>query len=134
MTLHFEDGRAAQAMRLRAIRRHKNLRLASFDGIEDAGSAERLVGASLDVPRSAIELAANEYFDDDLVGCTLLQDERSVGVVARVLHYPAQDVLELEGGALVPLVQAFVRAVDPQARIVRVELPAGLIEGEPESG
>ena len=134
VTLRFEDARAPRSLRISATRRHKSLQLASFDGAENASDAEPLVGASVEVSRSAIELAENEYFDDDLIGCTVLQEGRPIGTVARILHYPAQDVLQLEGGALVPLVRAFVRDVDPAARIVRVELPPGLVEGEPETG
>ena len=95
---------------------------------------EPLVGALLIVPRADIPLGEREYFDEDLIGCRLLQGERVVGTVRAVRHYPAQDMLELEGGALVPLVAEFVRDVDLAARVLRVELPAGLVEGEPESG
>ena len=81
--------------------------------------------------REHAPLGDGEYFDEDLIGCRLIEGERILGNVAAVRHYPAQDVLELEGGKLVPLVAAFVRSIDVQARVVRVELPPGLIEGEP---
>lgn len=114
------------------LRRHKNLAIVAFEGIEDAGAAERLVGATIVRPREEIVLADGEYFDDDLVGCTLMQDDRPVGIVRSVLHYPAQDILQLESGALVPMVRALIREIAPAKKIIRVELPAGLVEGEPE--
>jgi len=96
-----------------------------------ADDAERIIGGDLFADRDQAPLAENEYFDADLIGCRLIQGERSLGSIRAVHHYPAQDVLELENGALVPLVRAFVREIDLGAREVRVELPPGLVEGEP---
>lgn len=101
------------------------------EGIETTSDAEALIGARLVAPRESIALAANEYFDDDLVGCRVLDGEREVGVVRSVQHYPAQDMLDL-GFAMIPLVRAFVRQVDVAAKVVRVELPPGLVDGEAE--
>lgn len=132
VTLSLPDGVAHREARIVKLRVHKNGFIATLEGIESANDAQALVGASLMVPRETISLGEGEYFDDDLIGCRLVEGERTLGVVRGVLHYPAQDVLELEGGALVPLVAAFVRAVDVGARIVYVELPPGLVGGEPE--
>jgi len=89
-----------------------------------------LRGAEVWTARDNAALAENEYLDDDLIGCALVEGDRSIGIVRAVRHYPAQDVLELDGGALVPLVRAFVREIDVGARVIRVELPPGLVEGE----
>jgi len=132
--LQFNDARPQQSMRIARVRRHKAqviAALAEIGGVEDA---QRAVGATVAIERDDVRLAPNEYFDEDLVGCELVQDGRRVGVVAAVRHYPAQDVLELEGGALVPMVGAFIRGIDVGARVVDVELPPGLVEGEPEKG
>ena len=55
-----------------------------------------------------------------------MDGERDVGVVARVLPLPANEVLEVrrEGSRdlLVPLVRDAVRAVDVEARVVDVDL------------
>ncbi len=49
----------------------------------------------------------------------------------RVAHYPAQDVLLVDvgaRGAMVPLVSAFVRAIDVAAKRIVVDLPDGLLD------
>lgn len=130
--LRFPKGVAREA-RITSLRAHKNGLVATLEGISSANDAEPLVGASLMVMRATVPLAQGEYFDDDLIGCRIVEGERTLGVVRSVLHYPAQDVLELEEGALVPLVGEFIRDIDLGARTVRVELPPGLVEGEPET-
>jgi 16S rRNA processing protein RimM len=130
-TLRFLDGRQALFADLDRIRPHKRTFVAKIGGIDTADGAQALIDATIWARRDAVALSDDEYFDEDLIGCRLVEGERTLGVVVAIHHYPAQDVLELEGGRLVPMVSAFVREIDLNARIVRVELPEGLVEGEP---
>lgn len=130
VTLRFEDGRAECEIKITQARKQKRLVIVRFAAIATADDAEKLVGAELWTTRDKAALAENEYLDDDLIGCALLEGERPIGFVRSVRHYPAQDMLELDGGALVPLVGAFIREIDLGARVIRVHLPPGLVEGD----
>ena len=133
------DG-TVRELRVRALRRHQGRPLVSFDGVDDANAAQVLVGATLAIDRGDVELDEGEYFDDDLVGCALVDADGAVlGEVTAVEHYPAQDVVivALSDGqgagarrAMVPLVRAFVRRVDVRARRITVELPVGLLDSQ----
>jgi len=124
------DG-TSQALHIRSLRRHQGRPLVAFDRIEDANAAAALVGATLAIDRAAIELAPDEYFDEDLVGCSLVDIAGAVlGEVVAVEHYPAQDVLLVGSGrAMVPLVRAFIKSIDVRSKRISVELPAGLLAG-----
>ena len=119
---------------MRALRRHQGRPLVAFEGVGDADAAQLLVGASLAIDRDDVELDAGEYFDDDLVGCAMVDGAGAVlAEVVAVEHYPAQDVLVVTTAgdgrrAIVPLVRAFVKAVDVRARRIVVELPPGLLD------
>lgn len=115
---------------MRSLRLHKGRPLVAFDGIGDAAAAEPLVGATLALDRADVALAADEFFDDDLIGCALVDARGAVlGEVRAVEHYPAQDVLLVGAArAMVPLVREFVRAVDVRAKRIAVELPPGLLD------
>jgi len=71
-------------------------------------------GTTLAVPREALPpLADDEYYSFQLVGLVVEEEGgRVLGRVREVLDYPANDVLELDTGALLPLVEACVRQVD----------------------
>jgi len=71
-------------------------------------------GATLSVPREALPaLEADEYYAFQLIGLTVEEEGgRLLGQVREVLDYPANDVLELDSGTLLPLVEACVRQVD----------------------
>jgi 16S rRNA processing protein RimM len=78
-------------------------------------------GATLAVPRSTLPpLGEDEYYAFQLVGLAVEEEGgRLLGRVADVLDYPANDVLELDSGMSLPLVEACVRQVDVEGgRIV----------------
>jgi 16S rRNA processing protein RimM len=75
-------------------------------------------GAELTVRRDALPaLPDDSYYVADLIGMEVLDEHgRSAGVVRDVLPGPANDVLELDGGRLLPLVEDCVREVDLAGR------------------
>jgi 16S rRNA processing protein RimM len=78
-------------------------------------------GADLAVPRESLPpLGEDEYYSFQLVGLAVEEEGgRVLGHVRDVLDYPANDVLELDTGLSLPLVEACVRKVDLESgRIV----------------
>jgi 16S rRNA processing protein RimM len=88
------------------------------------------VGAQLTIAREDAPLNDGEYFDEDLVGCRLLdEDGIERGVVVDVLHYPNQDLLVVGAArALLPLIAAFIAGIDVARKEIRVTVPAGLLD------
>ncbi len=87
-------------------------------------------GTELAVERATLPgLEEDEFYVFQLVGLVVEDEEgRVIGRVRDVLEYPANDVLELDSGASLPLVEACVRQVDvPGGRIV---VAAGFAEPE----
>lgn len=71
-------------------------------------------GAALEVPREALPpTEEGEYYTFQLVGLEVVEEGgRSLGRVADVVPGIANDSLELDGGQLLPLVEACVRDID----------------------
>ncbi len=80
-------------------------------------------GAVLEIDRDALPPPGpGEYYVFQLVGLDVERiDGARLGRVARVEPGVANDVLELDGGLLLPLVEACVRQVDLDARRIVVE-------------
>lgn len=135
MRVLHEDGRA-ETVTVRSLRPHAGRWLVAFEGIMGADAAQPYVGASVVVRKDELPpLAEGEYYDHQLVGCMLVDTgpegsgaERSLGVIARIEHWPASDVLVLESGAMVPLVRAYQPRIDLAERRVVMALPPGLID------
>jgi 16S rRNA processing protein RimM len=78
-------------------------------------------GAELTVPRAELpELPDDEYYVFELVGLEVVDEAGAVlGQVQDVQPYPANDILALDTGLMLPLVEDCVRQVDvPGGRIV----------------
>ena len=89
-------------------------------------------GAELAVSRDSLpELPAEEgeFYAFELVGLSVEQEDgRLLGRGREVLQYPANDVLELDSGASLPLVEACVRQVDVTGG--RIVVAAGFADPE----
>jgi 16S rRNA processing protein RimM len=108
-----------------------------FEGVTDRTQAETLVKAILWIEQDSAEASPEEdaWYDHQLVGRAVHRDGQKVGTVARVDHFPAQDLLIVTtatGDVMVPFVKALVPAVDIDAGIVTVTPPAGLFEELPD--
>lgn len=79
-------------------------------------------GSWLEVPRDRLPpTGADEYYVFELVGLEVVEENGArLGIVAEVLPGVANDVLELDGGLLLPLVEDCIVSVDLEARRVVV--------------
>ena len=99
-------------------------------GVETREAAETLRGLELLVPRSvAPPLEEDEWWAEDLEGCRVVDGERELGRVERLVALPSCEVLEVSvaGAAeaepfLVPMVRDAVRRVDVQAKVIDVDV------------
>lgn len=116
-------GREAEIVRRAGTPERPILRLAGVDGRE---AVERLRGEDLLVARTAAPpLADDEWYAEDLAGLRVVDGEREVGTVARLVGLPSCEALEVvrEGPpVLVPLLRDCVRSVDVPGGVVDVDL------------
>ena len=91
-------------------------------GVASRAGAEELRGAELLVARKDLPpLAPGEFWAADLAGCRVVDGERVVGVVRRMVALPSCEALEV-GDLLVPLVRDAIRSIDLRARVIDVDL------------
>jgi 16S rRNA processing protein RimM len=113
-----------------------------LEGIADRDAAESLIKAILWVDDDKDQRPAEEdaWYDYQLIGLSVRRGGVAVGTIARVDHFPAQDLLIVDtaaGEVLVPFVKAIVTGVDIDAGTMDIDPPIGLFEDpvddEPES-
>jgi 16S rRNA processing protein RimM len=98
-----------------------------LEGHEDRAAAEALRGKDMLVARTeAPDLGPDEWWAEDLVGCSVHDGSHAVGTVRRLVELPSCEMLEVErpggGELLVPLVTDAVREVDLERRAIDVDL------------
>ena len=116
-----------------ASRPHGGRVLIAFEGVGDRDAAGRLRGLGLAVERAAVAPPPDgAWYHFQLLGCRCR--DRTAGDLGEVV-----DLVEDGGGLLlvvddgrrrvpVPFAGEFLRRVDPEAGVIEVELPPGLLE------
>jgi 16S rRNA processing protein RimM len=102
--------------------------LVALRGLADRDEADKLRGQEVKAHRDELPpLGAGEIYAIDLIGYTVV-DEQGVarGVVEDLEEAGPQDLLKLEGGALVPL--SLVKEVVTETRRIVIEAPEGLFD------
>ena len=110
------------------------LKLAGYDSPEAAAA---LAGCELAVPEAeAVKLEEGEFYDWQLEGCRVeTVVGHPLGTVREVLHTGGEAPVlvirdEHRREHLVPLAESICVEIDIAARLIRVDAPEGLLEGE----
>jgi 16S rRNA processing protein RimM len=121
-----------KTLTLAELRWYNGQPVAFFEGVTDRTGSESLVKAILWIDQAADEPdEPDAWYDFQLVGLRAVRDGVEVGTIARVEHFPAQDLLVIRTAdreVLVPFVAAMVPAVDVTAGTVTLTPPPGLFE------
>lgn len=131
--LYFDGGR--QMLRVESARPHKNIIILKLEGIDDMNTAQQMRGRVLYLNRDDLELEADTYFIQDLIGCTVADyHDPSVvyGVIRDVTQTGANDVYHIETGEkkilLAPVIPDVVKNVDIDQGFILITPLEGLFD------
>lgn len=105
----------------------------TFEGIASRDQATEISGKSLYKPLSELPVLPDEqYYLHELEGMEVVDGVHGLlGKVERVMYYahnPLIQVFRHDHEILIPLQEAFIEKVDKKARVIKVTVPADLLE------
>jgi 16S rRNA processing protein RimM len=125
-------------LRIEDVRWHRDRPLVLFEGVESVEAAEALRGQGLWIAASSRPaLEPGLFYETDLVGCQvetaagLGAPGTTLGLVQRVEGVSGAAILVIDtpqGEVLVPLAHGICRVIDPAAKRIVIDPPAGLLE------
>jgi 16S rRNA processing protein RimM len=108
---------------------HNGALVFKFRGIDTISDAELLTGCEVRVPMAErTQLDPGEYFQSELIGCEVF-DRQSGERIGRVTEWEdggGSGILVVEGHLMIPFARAICVEINPAAKRIAVELPAGL--------
>jgi 16S rRNA processing protein RimM len=116
-------------IRVLSARPHKSMVLMMLEGVGTVEAAQALRGTVIYIDRSGVALPEGRYFIADLIGLSVLNGEERIGTLYDVLTAPAHDVYIVQGGdgdRMIPAVPEFVKEIDIEGGVIRVELIEGM--------
>jgi len=119
----------------KSVRYQKDKPVIKVEGVEDRNAAEALRGMEVFIDEADLdELPEGEHYVRNLIGCTVrdIASGNDVGMLTDVIQNTAQSVLEVETAdgkeVLIPAVDAFMRNIDEEGRLIEVELIPGFLD------
>jgi 16S rRNA processing protein RimM len=108
--------------------------LIKFKESNDRNFAESIVKNEVQIPQEeCIDLPEDTFFIDDLIGCEVYGKENQlIGKIVNVNESPANDIYIIQNTDgkefLVPAVSEFVKEVNTETKVVRIEEIPGLLD------
>ena len=104
-----------------------------FEGVNSPEAAEGLKGSAIYIPKNMRPgLAKGEFYDDEITGFAVEDTKLGpVGTVREVLVTGAGNhlvVLHNGKDALIPMNGPFIKSVNKSKKVIRVDLPDGLLD------
>ena len=115
------------------VRYQNKVVILKLEGINDRNQAEAQRNKKVYIEETDLqELPEDTYYVRDLIGMEVVAESGKLGTISDVIQNSAQDLYEVkteEGKKVyIPVVKQFVLDVDMDSRIVKVELPEGLLD------
>jgi 16S rRNA processing protein RimM len=119
--------------KITSVRFHQGRPILALDGIATMNDAEALAGAELRMPTSAMApLPAGTFYRHDLVGCEVRDTSGTVVGTVIAVEGPIERshlvVQGTRGEVLIPVAAEICVHVDPEARVIVVNPPEGLLD------
>ena len=123
----FYVGKDKKEYIVETYRKHKNFDMVVFKDNYDINLIEHLKGSLVYINKDELKLDKNTYLSVDLIGFNVIINDKSIGVISDVLDTPANEVLILDSGTMIPYVDAFIKSVDISKKEVIVHDVKGLL-------
>ena len=112
---------------------HKGVLVLKFVGVDSISDAEQLVRSELQIPQAErASLEDGWSYISELVGCTVFDGDREVGMIADVQSGAGEAPLlmvKAEGKTYeIPYAEAYVKRTDLAQRRIEMQLPDGLLD------
>lgn len=112
---------------------HKQRMVFKFAGVDDMNAAEELIGAELQIAKSArAELGQDAAYVSDLKGCVVFDGPSEIGTVTEVDfstgEAPSLIVTRNKKDFMIPFAESYLRKLDVAGKRIEMELPQGLLE------
>ncbi len=123
----FYVGREKEKFEVESYRVHKSFDMVVFKDNHDINLVERLKGSLVYVNKDDIKLGENDVLSVDLIGFSVIIGNKKRGVIKEVLDTPANEVLVLDTGVMIPYVKSFISKINKDDKTLYVYDVKGLL-------
>lgn len=123
----FYIGKDKLKYEIESYRTHKNFDMFVFKDNHDINLIEHLKGSFVYIKKEDMILEENEFLSVDLIGFSVIINDKIIGKISDVLDTPANEVLVLDNNIMIPYVKDFIIKIDKAEKLVYVNDVKGLV-------
>ncbi len=123
----FYVGKDKTAYQVESYRTHKNFDMVIFKDNYNINLIEHLKGCNVYINKTDLKLDENVILSIDLIGFSVIINDKLIGVIKDVIDTKANEVLKLDTNVLIPYVDAFINKIDTNEKKVYVNDVKGLL-------
>jgi 16S rRNA processing protein RimM len=109
-----------QTLTVESYRMHQGFLLVKFVEINTPEEIKLLHGRNLLISKESRKEVKGNFYYTDLVGCTVYDSIKTLGVITKIERYPTSDILFLDSNILIPFVDAWIIEVDLKNRKIKI--------------
>lgn len=115
-----------QQLKINTYRVHKNYDMVTFVGINDINEVLPFKGDNVYIDKNSIII--DGYFDEDLIGMTVIGDNIEIGKVEKIIKNKAHKIIVVSGNKMIPYVDEYIKDIDINNKTININLIKGLID------
>lgn len=114
-----------------SYRQMNNVDVVRFEEINNVDEAALLKGNELYIKKDYKDLKEGYFFYSDLIGCSIMNEEKEIGKVITIEEFPAQLTLRAktkEGKSFfIPFIEQFILKVDIENKKIYINYMEGML-------
>ena len=124
-------GKNKQEETINSYRPHKQFDMITLEGITNINDVLKYKGSSIFINRNDLVLESGEYLDEDLIGMSVLMNQKNCGTIVRIQQDRYQDKIVVnkeEKEYLVPYVYDIIKEINIKEKTITLEPIKGLLD------
>lgn len=120
-------GDSKECVTISSYRVHKGFDMVSFDSIDSINDVLKFKGKCVFVDKNMLDDSV--YFNEDLIGAEIYQDNILIGIVDSIINNSIYDMFVVtgKGHGIIPNISNFVKSIDVSNNRIDVSLIGGMI-------
>lgn len=116
---------------INTYRPHKQFDMITLVGYNNINEVLKYKGQKVYIKDTDIKLEENEYLDEDIIGLTVIYNNKEVGYIKKIEKYPHQDLIvvkRMQKEYLIPYISDIIESISLQEKKIIIKNIKGLIE------
>jgi len=108
-----------ESFKITKVRYHKNHYLVEINDLNDINLVEKYKGLDIYILKSSLDLQADEYLMNDLIGLDVYDNNELIGQVTEIINHPVNPLIKVNNQFYIPMKAHYIQTVDLKDKCIK---------------